>query len=265
MSNMKKRRLTVLVVDDNASMRAALRGIVKADGHDVVGEAAEGKTALMLIRQMKPDVVLLDMMMPVMDGLGVLTEIKQAGLETTVLVVSGNEDPALIQQAFSLGAIGYVTKPLNPGRILKTFEQIGIVKKSQDARNAGDAAPESSGRRCVIIDSDAEVRGLLKTLLEGESVEVVAEAGDGMQGLMAIEEHRPDLVFLDVDMPELDGLNVLRCLRAVHPDLRVIMATSRAEGEIVKEALSQRVAGYLLKPVDPVKVLAAVRKALGKP
>jgi two-component system, chemotaxis family, chemotaxis protein CheY len=180
-------------------------------------------------------------------------------------VVSGNEDPALIQQAFSLGAIGYVTKPLNPGRILKTFEQIGIVKKSRDDRRADDAAPASSGRRCVIVDSDAAVRGLLKTLLASESVEVVAEAEDGMQGLVAIEEHRPDLVFLDVDMPELDGLNVLRCLRAVHPDLRVIMATSRAEGEVVKEALSQRVAGYLLKPVDSGKVLAAVRKALGQP
>jgi DNA-binding NarL/FixJ family response regulator len=181
-----------------------------------------------------------------------------------VLVVSGNQDQALIQQAFSLGAIGYVTKPLNPGRILKTFEQIAIVRKPRDDRPA-DAAAESSGRRCVIVDGDAEVRGLLKTLLGGENVEVVAEAGDGMQGLVAIEEHRPDLVFLDVDMPELDGLNVLRCLRAVHPDLRVIMATSRAEGEIVKEALSQRVAGYLLKPVDAAKLIAAVRKALGKP
>jgi YesN/AraC family two-component response regulator len=265
MSSSQKRRLSVLVVDDNASMRAALRGIVKGDGHDVVGEAAEGKTALTLIRQLRPDVVLLDMVMPVMDGLAVLTEIKETGLDTTVLVVSGNQDQALIQQAFSLGAIGYVTKPLNPGSILKTFEQIGVVKKSRDGRPAGATAAESSGRRCVIVDSDADVRGLLKTLLEGERVEVVAEAGDGMQGLCSIEEHRPDLVFLDVDMPELNGLNVLRCLRAVHPDLQVIMVTSHAEGAIVKEALSQRVAGYLLKPVDSAKVLAAVRKALDKP
>ena len=264
MSSSQKRRLSVLVVDDNASMRAALRGIVKGDGHDVIGEAAEGKTALTLIRQMKPDVVLLDMMMPVMDGMAVLTEIKESGLDISVLVVSGNQDPALMQQAFSLGAIGYVTKPLNPDRILQTFAQIGIVSKARDARPAG-APPESAGRRCVIVDSDADVRGLLKTLLEGERVEVVAEAGDGMQGLVAIEEHRPDLVFLDIDMPELDGLNVLRCLRAVHPDLHVIMVTSHAEGAIVKEALSQRVAGYLLKPVDTAKVLAAVRKALGNP
>ncbi|MCX7145861.1 MAG: response regulator [Sulfuritalea sp.] len=264
MSSSQKRRLSVLVVDDNASMRAALRGIVKGDGHDVIGEAAEGKTALTLIRQMKPDVVLLDMMMPVMDGMAVLTEIKESGLDISVLVVSGNQDPALMQQAFSLGAIGYVTKPLNPDRILQTFAQIGIVSKARDARPAG-ATAESAGRRCVIVDSDADVRGLLKTLLEGERVEVVAEAGDGMQGLVAIEEHRPDLVFLDIDMPELDGLNVLRCLRAVHPDLHVIMATAHAEGAIVKEALSQRVAGYLLKPVDTAKVLAAVRKALGNP
>jgi YesN/AraC family two-component response regulator len=263
--NVRKRGLSVLVVDDNVSMRAALRGIVKGDGHDVIGEAAEGKTAMTLIRQMKPDVVLLDMMMPVMDGLAVLTEIRETGLETTVLVISGSQDQALIQQAFSLGAIGYVTKPLNPDRILKTFEQIGVVNRSRDGRSPVAAEAESSGRRCVIVDSDAGVRGLLKTLLASESVEVVAEAGDGMLGLVAIEEHRPDLVFLDIDMPELDGLNVLRCLRAVHPDLQVIMATSHAEGAIVKEALSQRVAGYLLKPVDAAKVLAAVRKALGNP
>lgn len=86
-----------------------------------------------------------------------------------------------------------------------------------------------------------------------------------MQGLCSIEEHHPDLVFLDIDMPELDGLNVLRCLRAVHPDLRVVMATANAEGAVVKEALSQRVAGYLLKPFDSARVIVAVRKALGKP
>ncbi len=265
MTSARKRSLSVLVVDDNASMRAALRGIIKGDGHDVIGEAAEGKTALTLIRQMKPDVVLLDMMMPVMDGLAVLTEIKESGLDISVLVVSGNQDPALMQQAFSLGAIGYVTKPLNPDRILQTFEQIGIVSKARDGRPSGATTAESSGRRCVVVDSDADVRGLLKTLLAGEDVEVVAEAGDGMQGLVAIEEHRPDLVFLDIDMPELDGLNVLRCLRAVHPELRVIMATSRAEGAVVKEALSQGVAGYLLKPIDAAKLLVAVRKTFGKP
>lgn len=264
MSSSQKRRLSVLVVDDNASMRAALRGIVKGDGHDVIGEAAEGTTALALIRKLKPDVVLLDMMMPGTDGLAVLTEIKEAGLDVAVLVVSGNQDPALMQQAFSLGAIGYVTKPLNPDRILQTFEQIGIVSKAREGRPPL-AGAESTGRRCVIVDSDPAVRDLLKSLLAGESVDVVAEAADGMQGLVAIEEHRPDLVFLDIDMPELDGLNVLRCLRAVHPDLRVIMATAHAEGAIVKEALSQRVAGYLLKPFDSAKVLAAVRKALGTP
>lgn len=263
MSTVQKRSLSVLVVDDNASMRAALRGIVKADGHEVVGEAAEGKSALSMIRQLSPDVVLLDMMMPGMSGLDVLTEIREAALETTVLVVSGNQDQELMQQAFALGAIGYVTKPLNPDRILQTFAQIGIVNKSRDGASA-TSVQKTSARTCVIVDSDADVRRVLKALLEGERIDVVAEAGDGMQGLVDIEAHRPELVFLDVDMPELDGLNVLRCLRAVHPELRVIMATSRAEGEIVKEALSQRVVGYLLKPVDPAKVLAAVRKAMGR-
>lgn len=251
------------MVDGNASMRGALRAIAQSDGNTVVGEAAEGKLALTLIRQMKPDVVILDMTMSGMQGMEVLTEINGAGLETAVLVVSGTHDQSVIQQAFALGAVGYVTKPLNPDRILQTFEQIRIVRKARnDPRPA--APSDLSAKRCVIVDGDPGIRGVLKALLERESVHVVAEAGDGMQGLCAIEEHRPDLVFLDIDMPELDGLNVLRCLRAVHPALSVIMATSHAEGAIVKEALSHGVAAYLLKPFDSVKVLASVRKTLGK-
>lgn len=265
MTAQQKRGLSVLVVDDNASMRAALRAIVKSDGHNVVGEAAEGKSALVMFRQLKPQVVILDMIMPGMQGLEVLAEINATGVKTSVLVVSGTQDQAMIKQAFELGAMGFVTKPLNPDRILQTFDQIRIVSKSRDGKPAVADAAASSTKRCVIVDSDPGVRSLLKTLLGAEDVEVVAEAEDGMQGLCLVEEHHPDLVFLDVDMPELDGLNVLRCLRAVHPELRVIMATSHAEGEIVKEALSQGVAGYLLKPFDSVKVRAAVRKALGKP
>jgi two-component system chemotaxis response regulator CheY len=264
MPKAQKRSLSVLLVDDNASMRSALRAIVQSDGHSVIGEAAEGKSALSLFRQLKPEVVILDMIMPGMQGLEVLAEINATGVKTAVLVVSSSNDQSMVQQAFTLGAMGYVAKPFNPDRILQTFEQIGIVSKPQDGLRTGAGAAESSAKRCVIVDSDPGVRGLLRTFLEAEGVEVAAEAGDGVQGLCLIEEHHPDLVFLDIDMPELDGLNVLRCLRAVHPDLHVIMATSRAEGEIVKEALSQRVAGYLLKPLDSAKVLAVVRKTLGK-
>lgn len=253
----------MLVVDDNASMRAALRTIVKSDGHDVVGEAGEGKSAMILFKQLKPEVVLLDMMMPGMSGLDVLAEINATGQRTAVLVVSGTQDQSMIQQAIALGAIGSVAKPLNADRILRTIDQLRSDKAANGQRPAATAAASASAR-CVIVDSSAAIRGFLKALLATEGVAVVAEAADGMQGLCSIEEHRPDLVFLDVDMPELDGLNVLRCLRAVHPALRVIIATSRAEGEIVKEALSQRVAGYLLKPFDSAKVLASVRKALGK-
>ncbi|OHC63703.1 MAG: hypothetical protein A3H93_04760 [Rhodocyclales bacterium RIFCSPLOWO2_02_FULL_63_24] len=264
MTNNTKRGLSVLVVDDNASMRAALRAIVKSDGHDVVGEAGEGKSALALFKHLKPDVVLLDMMMPGMNGLEVLAEINSTGLSTAVLVVSGTQDQSMIQQAIALGAIGSVAKPLNADRILRTIDQLRSDKPAGNGQRPAARVPSSAAARCVVVDSSPSIRGFLKALLATEGVEVVAEATDGMQGLCLIEEQRPDLVFLDVDMPELDGLNVLRCLRAVHPDLRVIIATSRAEGEIVKEALSQRVAGYLLKPFDSAKVLASVRKALGK-
>jgi len=260
--------LSVLIVDDNASVRSALRSIIKLDGHIVVGDASDGKTALTLFRQLKPDAIILDMVMPGTDSLAVMAEIREAGLATPVLVITDTDDQATLQQAFALGAIDSVTKPLNADRILTTLSQISRQVRSGKAAATGQhstaAGGEPSSARAVIIDSHPEARQFLKVLLGAANVNVVAEAEDGFEGLRSVEEHLPDLVFLDVDMAEINGLNVLRCLRAVHADLKVIMATSRSEGEIVKEALSQGVAGYLLKPFDAGKVLASVRKALGR-
>ena len=128
MTNVRKRSLSVLVVDDNASMRAALRGIVKGDGHDVIGEAAEGKTALTLIRQMKPDVVLLDMMMPVMDGLRFLAwlgEHPDISDRLRVVVLSAyaldNETDRDLHNLKKVSAI--INKPVVVTRLLETLHQ----------------------------------------------------------------------------------------------------------------------------------------------
>lgn len=253
-------RMKVVVVDDSAAMRAVLRAILKSDGHEVVGEASNGMSAVTMVSHLKPDIVTLDLVMPGLSGLETLSEILRTGSDTHVLIVSATNDRATIKQAFDLGAIGYVTKPFNSDRILRVFDQLSGSNKPSPAIPSTTGSLHLPKKRCVLVDDNRSIRTLLRSILGGAGISVVAEAGDGMDGLEAIERELPDFVCLDVDMPKVDGLNTLRCLRAVHPDLPVIMVTSHNDRDTVSRLIEHRVSGYLVKPFEPDQVLAAVRK-----
>ena len=114
--------------------------------------------------------------------------------------------------------------------------------------------------RTLIVDDEAPARSRLKKLLAAHPmVQVVGEAGDGVEALSQIGELRPDLVFLDVQMPGLNGLEVLRSLPEGQPWPLVIFAT--AFDRYALAAFDANAVGYLLKPIDRDKLAAAVERA----
>jgi CheY-like chemotaxis protein len=102
----------ILIVDDNPDIVALLRANLRMAGFDTV-EALNGKVALGRIEADRPDVVLLDLMMPVLDGWGVLEALKDRPDGPAVIVVTATESPANVDRAERLGVSGYVTKPFN--------------------------------------------------------------------------------------------------------------------------------------------------------
>jgi DNA-binding response OmpR family regulator len=107
----------VLLVDDEPDILLMLRMAFEDEGHEVV-MAADGRMALERIHEHRPDVVVLDMMMPVIDGLGVLEAKRIEGDATPVIVVSAKSDPRDSRQALALGAVEYVVKPFDLDRLL---------------------------------------------------------------------------------------------------------------------------------------------------
>jgi len=103
-------------------------------------------------------------------------------------------------------------------------------------------------RRILIVDDHALVRSGIRLLIESlESVEVVAEAGDGLEALELIESHRPDILLLDITLPGLNGLALLDRIRDL-PDMpRVIVLSMHSGPEYVARALNAGAAGYLFK------------------
>lgn len=122
MSN-KPSGITVVIVDDNDTTRAMLRGILRQDGIEVIGEAKDGPGAVLMVRKLAPTLVCLDVNMPNGSGLDALAEIKAAHPGVKVLMVTGSTDRSTVQAAIDGGANGYVVKPFNAAKVMAAVRQ----------------------------------------------------------------------------------------------------------------------------------------------
>jgi DNA-binding NarL/FixJ family response regulator len=113
--------------------------------------------------------------------------------------------------------------------------------------------------RVLLVDDDDLMRAGLKSVLSSdETIEVVGEAGDGRVALSQIPALRPDLVLMDIRMPELDGISATREVLAAAPDVKVVVLTTFEQDDYIFEALSAGASGFLLKRTKPEELIAAI-------
>jgi len=117
-----------------------------------------------------------------------------------------------------------------------------------------------SAVRVLLVDDDALVRSGLRMMLAGaaERVEVVGEADDGRGVLAAVDRHRPDVVLMDIRMPQVDGIAATRLLRAQPSPPQVLVLTTFDADELVLQALRAGAAGFLLKDTPPAEIVRAI-------
>ena len=114
---------TVLIVDDNPDILALLRASLRMAGFEST-EALNGQIALRRVEEERPDLILLDLMMPVLDGWGVLEELRDRRDRPPVIVVTAAESPELMERAGRFGVSGYVTKPFNVAALLDLIRSV---------------------------------------------------------------------------------------------------------------------------------------------
>jgi DNA-binding NarL/FixJ family response regulator len=140
----------VLIVDDHAVVRAGLRLLIEAEADlEPVGEAGNARDAIFESRSTKPDVILLDIVMPDGSGIDVIPQLLHERPETKVLVLSMQDDPHYVRQAFSSGARGYVLKEAADTEVVAAIREV--------ARGGRYVNPEL-GARLVSAESEAERR-----------------------------------------------------------------------------------------------------------
>ena len=116
--------------------------------------------------------------------------------------------------------------------------------------------------RVLVVDDSSTVRKIVVQLLKSEAYEICGEAADGNEAVKLFKESSPDVVTLDVNMPEMDGIAALKAILEHNKKARVVMLTSEGEKTTVMQAIEAGAKGYVVKPPVRAKLCEAVKKAL---
>ena len=114
--------------------------------------------------------------------------------------------------------------------------------------------------RLMVVDDSKVMRNKIERAVREHNVDVIAEAGNGREAVELFRKHQPDLVTLDITMPELDGLEVLDILLSERPDARVLVISALADKATAIEALIRGALGFLCKPFDDLELNNALRE-----
>jgi PAS domain S-box-containing protein len=177
----------ILVIDDDADSQDLLQRTLQAEGYAVV-TASSGEEGLELAGRLRPSLITLDVMMPGMDGWAVLQQLKADPelRQVPVMMVTIIGDKGL---GYTLGAVDYLTKPVDRDALRRSVKQL--------------VAP-SGAQHALVVDDDENIRSMLRRALEADGWSV-AVAENGSLALGRVAERRPDLVLLDLMMPVMDG------------------------------------------------------------
>lgn len=118
-------------------------------------------------------------------------------------------------------------------------------------------------KRVMVCDDAAFMRMVIKDILVKNGYEIAAEAENGLKAVEQYPDAKPDLVLMDITMPEVDGIEAVRRIKALDPNANVIMCSAMGQQAMVIEAIQAGAKDFIVKPFQADRVLEAVRKVIG--
>jgi threonine synthase len=265
---------TILVVDDDPNARRLIRRLLRAYKQYRVLEARGGMDALEIVRDTPPDLIVCDLTMPGMDGFTLLDHLKNdpATAQIPVVVISAKtlneQDRAFLEQySESIWTKSAFDTRQLVDHIVRTLgdEPVSVIGASSTAvRTPVSAAGDL--RRVLIIEDNPADSQLARRIMEAVGGLQITETASGRDGLKAIYEQRPDLVLLDLSLPDMDGLTILEIIQH-NPDLKeipIIIHSARALSSEERALYSDVIRGIIEKAaVDRSEFILRVTQALG--
>jgi signal transduction histidine kinase/CheY-like chemotaxis protein len=265
----------VLIVDDNATNRLILREMLSGRGAQVV-EAEDGPSALEELQAASQSgnpfkLMLLDCRMPDMDGFEVAEQVRLKHNESlTVLMLSSDDLKIKLERARELGLDAYLVKPVRRAAV---FEAISTAMERRERPHAPEpvpalpsvaTSPELSGRqlRILVVDDSRDNRLVIKAYLKSTPA-LIEEAENGAFAVDKMKSDKYDVVLMDIQMPVMDGLEAIRCIRQWETESKVdrtaiIALTASALESDVRRSLEAGADMHLSKPIKKAVLLATL-------
>jgi len=232
-------KTNILVVDDLRSMRLTLGGILEDNGHNVV-TVENGYQAIKAARDTHFDVIFMDIKMPGINGVQTFREVKKIDPEAAVIMMTAYSVEDLVKEALEEGAYTIIYKPFDIDRIIALIEKLLQGKVL-----------------ILVVDAQFSDRETLKGILEDKGYRV-ATARDGAEAIEMVKSRHYDIIFLEVRLPGMDGVETFEQVKEIDPQATVIMMTGYTEEDLVKRAITQAAYTCIYKPFDIEKVIALV-------
>lgn len=251
--------IRVQIIDSLAMARRTVRLGLGDQGFDVVIESESGAQALADFRSMRPDVVTVDMTLNDIDGVQLVRQLRRIDPDVRAILLASCDPQAIKREFLHAGACAAIGKPVDPARLAAEIRAAHALLEAPCCHELVATA------RVLVVDDDPVFRQVARKVLTRADYAVCAEVTDGDEALVAVRRERPDVVLLDINLTGLNGLWALEQIRRIDPRVPVIMVTGARDRATVAKAASLGVQGFLVKPVEPTRLIEQVAAVTGKP
>ncbi len=253
------RQIRLLIVDDEEEFLLSSSRALGRRGFDV-DVAPDGATALERVRQNQYDALVLDVKMPGIDGIEVFRQIHRSQPSLPVILLTGHSSVGDAFQTLKEGIADYLSKPVDMEELAQRIHEVVRAAESLE-KEVSDQPPTAAGEpiRVMLVDDERELLDSLKKIFERRGMEVTT-ATRGREALALLREALVDVLVLDVKMPEMDGLEVLRRIKKDFPSVQVILLSGHPSVEDALEGVRMGASEYLKKPPDVNELVETIRK-----
>jgi two-component system cell cycle response regulator len=270
----KEATAKVLIVDDEPIMVNLMIAALSEEGYQVA-TAVNGALALAQVEAFKPDVVLLDVVMPELNGFQVTERLKAdpatAGIPIILVTGLGSIEDRV--KGLEAGADDFLSKPFNLDELLVRVRSLARLKELQDKLAKKEAeCPEGRRRQprrrqplLLVVEDDKRIVRICENVLSAGGYQIIG-AGDAEAAIRFMAQETPDLIILDLMLPGMDGLEFLAKLKGEpsHSDVPVIILSALGDLKTKVKGLQMGADDYIVKPVSSLELLARVKANLRK-
>jgi len=256
--------IKILVIDDDRMNCDLLQAVLTRHGYHVMSSTS-GVEGLTIFRKHIPRITILDLRMPEMDGLTVLKEIRAVDPHAPVIILGGGATEVQENQARALRVTDFIRKGLSLDVLVECVNRVAQqpVKTESGGLSPVSLAgpPADTGETVLVVDDEPLVRDLLVQFLSLRGYRAFG-VKEGPEALSMVEQGPPDLILLDLIMPGMNGVEVLKALKEKDYAGAVIILTGTHDEEVLEEAWALQPQEVLSKPIDLERLLTAIQLVL---